>query len=188
MGNPYAPPSGNAPRPPAPAPRPPAPPPHPVPTPPGPGGQPPVLPDPMRRAGPPKPVDPEVTRAAGQQIAIFSLLLLGAVIANALPLPWQAASLGFVLAALVVGVRALIFVWRAGIRGVLIPTLSIGLSFTALLAVSMSSMLLLWPVQVERQECLQDALTIAATQSCEADYQQALEDRLLELTGTTTRD
>ena len=84
------------------------------------------------------------------------------MVTTTLPLPWQAASLVFVVAALVVGIRALRFVWRAGLRGVLVPMLAVGLAFTALLSVSMASLLALWPVQLERQQCLQDALTIAS--------------------------
>lgn len=176
MGNPYAPPSGNAPRPPTPDPHPPGQPPHPVPGPPGPR---PGEPDQVGRTVP-RP-DPEAARAASRRVLHFSLLLLAGVVTSALPLPWQAASLAFVVAALVVGIRALSAVWRAGLRGLLVPLLAIGLSFTALMSIALASLLALWPVQLERQRCLSSALTIAATQTCQADYQDALEDRLLEL-------
>ena len=180
MGNPYAPPSGNAPRPPAPAPRPPGQPPHPVP---GPPGEPrPGDPDQVGRAAI-RP-DPEAARAASRRVLHFALLLLAGLVTSALPLPWQAASLAFVVAALVVGVRALISVWRAGLRGVLVPMLAIGLAFTALMSMAMVSLLALWPVQLERQQCLTSALTIAASDKCQVDYQHTLENRLRELGRT----
>ena len=177
MGNPYAPPSGNAPRPPAPAPHPPEPLPHPLPGPPGPSR--PGDPDEVGRTTP-RP-DPEAARAASRRVLHFALLLLAGVITSALPLPWQAASLGFVVAALVAGVRALSSVWRAGLRGVLVPMLAIGLAFTALMSIALASLLALWPVQLERQQCLAGALTIAATEKCQVDFQTTLEDRLREL-------
>ncbi|HEY5518634.1 MAG TPA: hypothetical protein VIK17_03200 [Cellulomonas sp.] len=108
----------------------------------------------------------------------FGLLLLAGVVTSALPLPWQAASLVFIVAALVVGVRALRSVWRAGLRGMLVPMLTIGLVFTALMSVSMASLLALWPVQLDRQDCLQGALTIAARETCQVTFQNALEAKL----------
>lgn len=182
MGNPYAPPSGNAARPPTPPLHPPGQPPHPVPVPPG--SPHPGEPDPLE--GSARRPDPEAARAASRHIMHFGLLLLAAVVTSTLPLPWQAASLVFIVAALVVGIRALRSVWRAGLRGVLVPMLAIGLAFTALMSVSMASLLALWPVQLERQECLQGALTIAARESCQVDFQHTLEERLRELTRTRT--
>lgn len=182
MGNPYAPPSGNAPRPPAPDPHPPGQPPHPVPGPPGPPR--PGDPDQVGRTAPR--TDPEAARAASRRVQHFSLLLLAGVVTSALPLPWQAASLGFVVAALVVGIRALSAVWRAGLRGPLVPMLAIGLAFTALMSIALASLLALWPVQLERQQCLNGALTIAASETCEIQYETTLEDRLRELGRTAS--
>ena len=105
---------------------------------------------------------------------------------NALPLPFQAASLGFVLAAIVLGIRALFAARRAGLRGLLVSALAIGLAFTSLLLVSIVALLALWPMQLERQQCLQQAQTLAATSGCQADFQRTLDDRLREMRGTGT--
>lgn len=110
----------------------------------------------------------------------FGVMLLAAVMTNTLPLPWQAGSFLFLVAALVVGVRALVSVWRAGLRGVLLPVLALGLVFTALLSLSMIGLLTLWPVQMERQDCLRDALTIAAEERCEKAFDTTVEERLLD--------
>ena len=177
MSNPYAPPSGHAPPSggPAPAPNPPVPAP--------PDSRQPRSPVPAARKPPP---DPKVVQAAGRRVTTFSLLLLASVATNTLPLPWQAASLGFVLAALVVGVRALRFVWRAGLRGLLVSMLAVGLSFTLVLAVAMAGLLAVWPAQLARQHCLRGALTIAATQGCETDFTRAVENRVQRMTKTPT--
>lgn len=116
---------------------------------------------------------------------LFGLLLLATMATATLPLPLQSASLVFVVAALVVGIRALGSVWRAGVRGALVPMLAIGITFTALLSVATAGLLALWPMQLDRQHCLHDALTISANAKCQLDYkhtlldyQHTLEDRL----------
>jgi len=111
------------------------------------------------------------------------LLVLAALVTGTLPLPMQAAALLFSVAAIVVGVRALRAVWRPGLRERLAPVLLLGLVFASLLAISFSVMLALWPVQMERQECVSRALTLSARQACETRYQEALVERLEEMTG-----
>lgn len=114
---------------------------------------------------------------------LFGLLLLATIVTGSLPLPWQAGSLGFVVAALVVGIRALRSVRRAGVRGGLVPLLAVGLAFTALLSLGTVGLLALWPVQLDRQHCLQDALTISANDKCQTDYQHTLLDYQHTLEG-----
>ena len=125
-------------------------------------------------------------RTVSQRLMTFALLLLATVLTNVLPLPLQAASLGFALAALVVGIRTLRFAWRAGVRGRLVRALAVGLTFTALLSVAIASPLAVWPVQLARQQCLQRALTIAATQNCQLDFQRTLNERLQQLRGAAS--
>jgi hypothetical protein len=113
----------------------------------------------------------------------FGVMLLAAVMTSSLPLPWQVGSFLFLVAAMVVGVRALVSVWRVGLRGALVPLLALGLVFTGLLSLSMLSLLALWPVQMERQNCLRDALTIAAEERCEVTFRTTVEERLLEMSA-----
>lgn len=183
MSNPYAPPSSGG-RP-APAPTPPptdglvddgsAPDPGSMPPPRPPGA--PVTPPPPRPAP-----DPEAVRAASRRVLHFGLLMLASLVTASLALPWQAAGLAFALAAVVMGARAMRAVWRAGLRGALVPVLAIGLAFAAMLSASLATMLVLWPVQVERQDCLRDALTISAREACEQQFQDALTERLEQAT------
>ena len=173
MGNPYAPPSGERTRADAPTPTqdqrsgpqsPPPPPPRPTP----------VVPPPTPRP----PADPELERATSRRVLHFAGLLLGAVLASMLPLPGRALGIVLVLAALVVGVRALVLAWRGGVPGGVVPMLGVGVVSAAFVALFMLVMLSFWPQEMARQTCLRDAVTIAATERCEADYRRAFDERL----------
>ena len=139
-------------------------------------------PQPGRGAPAAPPLDPQTARTAQRLVLHFVLLVLAALITATLPLPVQAAALLFAVAALVVGLRALRVVWRPGLRERLAPVLLLGLTFAALLVLSLSVMLALWQVQVEHQKCTARALTIGAREECEVRYQESIERRLEELT------
>lgn len=111
------------------------------------------------------------------------LLILAGLATSALPLPWQVASLGFTLTAIVVGIRALRRIRRPGRRDPISPLLVFGLMFAVLMTLSTVGTLMLWPVQMARQECLSTAVTISAREQCEADYEAGLRDRLQQLTS-----
>ena len=130
---------------------------------------------------PPNPPDPEDVRRASRRVMDFGLLMLATLVTAAMPLPWQAAGLAFAVATVVVGIRALQAAWRAGLR-TLVPLLGVGLAFAMLMSVALGAMLALWPLQVERQDCLRDALTISARETCEADFQESLQERLEQAT------
>lgn len=133
-----------------------------------------MQPDPPRKA--PEPAELE---SATRKVMHFGLLMLASLVMFDRPLPWQAAALALVVAALVVGVRALIAVWRTGMRGVIIPALGVGLLLSGLMASTLTMMLAAWPITVERQECLAGALTISAKEGCESQYSDALQQSLI---------
>ena len=112
--------------------------------------------------------------------------MLASLVTASLPFPWQVGALLFAVVALVIGIRALIAVWRAGVRGALVPVLAAGLFFAAMLSVSLTMMLALWPIQVENQQCLRDAVTISARDACAEQLQDALDERIRQ--ATTPRD
>lgn len=130
--------------------------------------------------------DPELARAAQRLVLHFVLLVLASLVTATLPLPLQVAALVFAVAAVVVGLRALRLVWRPGLRAQLAPLLLFGLAFAGLLTVSLSVMLALWPVQMERQTCMSRALTLGAQEACQARYEESLVLRLEELMGGPT--
>ncbi len=129
---------------------------------------------------PPAPVrsDPEQVRLASRQVVHFGVLMLATLLVAPLGLPGQVASLVLGLASLVVGVRALRAVWRAGVRGALVPVLAVGLGFALVMVVSFATMLALWPLQEELRRCLDGALTISAQEQCQDDFQRGLQERL----------
>ena len=122
------------------------------------------------------PQDPERIAAANRQVMAFGLVMLGTYIALQLPLPWTIAALVGAVASLVLGIRALIAVRRAGARGLPVVVLWVVLVMAALLALSVVVMLLTWPVHMEHQTCLRDALTISAQERCAESLQQDLEE------------
>jgi hypothetical protein len=106
----------------------------------------------------------------------FGLAMLATLLATGLPLPWKVAAAVFGLAAVVLGVIALRAVWRAGARGALIPVLGTGLALSVLVLFGIVVVLLLWPVQAELERCQRDALTISASEQCQKDFDEAIEN------------
>ena len=194
MGNPYAPPRPDAPQQPRPEPpqppeegaRPDAPvPPGAGPTPdaplppPPPGWPAPHAPAAGRPPAPPEPAepDPELARQATRRVLHFGLLLLSVIVVSTMPFPWQAVSLALALGAIVVGIRALVAVWRARVRGALVPALGIGVGLSAMLALQMVSTLITWDVALAHQQCLDGAITVSAEKRCDVERTHALEEK-----------
>lgn len=138
-----------------------------------------------RPATPPPDIDPDDLRVVNRRVRTFVLLVVAALVTSTFRLPWQLGGLVFAAAALGVGVAALVAARKPGLRQQVAPLILVGLVFTGLMAASMSTTLLLWSAQVERQECLSTALTIGARQACENAYEDAVEERLSELSGRT---
>ncbi|WP_127571434.1 hypothetical protein [Georgenia faecalis] len=143
---------------------------------PHPGG---AHPDGARR-GRPQPT-PEQARAATRPVMWFSLVLLTAVVVPMMgvrwPLPLVSGALA--LAALVVGVYALVRVWRAGVRGAIVPTLAISLVLAAYLLVSAVVQAAMWPAYAAYADCTDRALTVQAERACRAELEDAVTDRIL---------
>jgi len=199
VGNPYAPPRPDAPQRPRPespqapdgrsrpdAPQPPAPAAHPSTGPHPPAGPPPSgtpTGTPHRPDDPVEP-DPERARLASRTVLRFGVLMLAMLLVSALPFPWQAASIVVGVLAVVVGVRALVAVWRARVRGVLVPALALGIGLAAMLCLQMASTLVLWDLATARQQCLDGAITVAAERRCEVAWQASLDERMNRLVPT----
>lgn len=139
-------------------------------------------PAPQRPVTPP---DPEALAAAGRRIRDFALFLLAALLTSSLPVPWLVGSALLAVGAVVAGVRAVVAVWRTGVRSAMIPVLAVGVGFAAMFAVSISLQLAFWPLVVERQDCLRDALTLAAREQCQETFDETLQDRVTR--GLTPR-
>uniref|UniRef100_UPI0028E7961D hypothetical protein n=1 Tax=uncultured Cellulomonas sp. TaxID=189682 RepID=UPI0028E7961D len=129
-----------------------------------------------------QPPDPEGSESAFGLTRLFGVLVLSSVLVATLPLPWQAAAFLFAVPAVVVGLRALVVATRARTRG-LVPLLAVGGVVALLWTLFLGGIALQWPAVLERQECLEGALTVTATSACELQYEQHVE----RLT-TTLRD
>lgn len=143
------------------------------------GGPPPAAPGRPQQPQPPqRPEDPAAYEALRKRLGLFLLLLVASLLVLSLPLPFQVASVVFSAWAVVVGARAVVAAWRGGIRRAAVP-LAAGLVGIAMwMTLSAGLQLALWPVLLERQDCLREALTTSAREACEDDYQQAVEERL----------
>ena len=118
-----------------------------------------------------------------RRMGTFLLLVLASLLTSRLRLPWQLGGLGFSLAAFGTGIWAFVAARRPGLREQVAPMLVVGLVFTVMLVLSMSSSLVLWSEQQAHQTCLDNALTLSAQHACEVEYQDAVERRLDELTN-----
>jgi hypothetical protein len=176
MGNPYAPkPPGTPPS------RPPQPPMPPASDAPGaPGQKAPGQPSWPQQPAPAKPerppVDPDEARRGTRAVMNFGLLMLAALVTTTLALPWRMVSVAIAIGALVVGIRAFRRIWRAGMRGTLVAALSAGMVMTIALAVTTLAVIPVWHIEMDRQGCLDQALTVSAKSECESIYTKQIKD------------
>ncbi|NUU18205.1 hypothetical protein HP550_13190 [Cellulomonas humilata] len=133
----------------------------------------------------PQPPDPVLTARAAGLTRLFGVLVLASVLVATLPLPWQAPALLFALPALVVGVRALGVAARARTRG-LVPLLAAGVVVALLWTTALGVMAYTWPALLAQQKCLEGALTISATSTCESQYQKELSTLLTPFEEAST--
>jgi hypothetical protein len=99
----------------------------------------------------------------------FGLLVLASLLVNGLDLPWQAAAIGFSVAAVVVGIQAVRAVARARMRTAATVFTSVGVGLAALMVIGQGLALAFWPLQADYQKCRRDALTISAQQQGQVD-------------------
>jgi hypothetical protein len=117
-----------------------------------------------------------VLARVGRLVRHFSVWLVATVVVSLLPLPWRVAMLVFLGGAAWAGVRALVAVGSARIRGGLLPMLTAGLVLTGILLLGALGSLATWPLETARQDCLRGALTRTATAACERDYREGLQE------------
>lgn len=105
----------------------------------------------------------------------FGLVMLASLLLSSVDLPWRMLSVVVGAVALVVGVRALRTVWRAGVRGLLVAVLAAGMTMTVVLAVSTLAVIPVWQIEMDRQHCLGQAITMTAESSCQTAYETAID-------------
>ena len=119
--------------------------------------------------GRPAPTE-EQRKNAMRYARIFLLLALATMFGSGLVLPWKLLPLALGLAALVVGVIALVKLVRRRM-GVVWPVLvSLALLMTGLTTVGLAGMVALWNDTAEYESCMRSALTLDAVETCQDGY------------------
>ena len=121
---------------------------------------------------------PEEALAAGRSVLKFGAVLLVALLAMQWPVPWQVVSPVAGVAAVYLGIRALMTYRRSGASMFTWVFLVVGVGMSVLLTFASLSLLTMWDVQAEHQQCMDRALTVQAEQACTDAYEQAVQDRL----------
>ena len=159
--------------PPQPPPQPPRPQPHqkrrpPPPRPPAahlpPAGPAPHGPDGAR--GPQDPAGRERAAVAARRSNLFVLLALASLVSASLPLPWGIAGTAFGVAALVVGLMAVIAAMDARLRAGRVAVLWVSLAVVAVVVLLQLVRLVAYPTIVQDQECRREAITLTAQAAC----------------------
>lgn len=117
----------------------------------------------------PEPTDAQ-TKEARSFLWVFIALLAGMLISSELALPWKLLPLALGVAALVVGIMAMVKIIRFGMHRMLRVIVSMGLAATAFMTLGLAAMVALWPLTAKYETCMQSALTVQATENCVQDY------------------
>lgn len=138
-------------------------------------------PGPLPQRPAPAPPDPEGAVRAGRIAGYFALAVLASVLVSFLRLPYSLAASVVAVVAMGLGAWALSVASRARVRGTLPIILVAGLVVAFLWSIAMALPLLALRAELDRQSCLDGALTVSAQSACQADYEKALQaqrDRL----------
>lgn len=132
-------------------------------------------PAPVRTApgkpGPGKPAPTkEQSRSAAGYLRIFAALLLAMLFTSNLALPWKLVPLALGVAAVVVGIIALVKQIRYGLRPFVRVATSMGLAAAFFMTIGLAAMVSLWPMTEKYEACMDSALTLKAQEGCTQDY------------------
>ncbi len=121
---------------------------------------------PSRQSSPPSDKELAETR---RLLRVFMLLLLGTLLTANFPLPWKVLGLLFGLAALTVGILAMVNLVRQKAPALVRVSTTVGLVASLLLTMATGAAVLLWPLTAQYEECMASALTSKAQRQCEED-------------------
>ncbi|WP_127126656.1 hypothetical protein [Georgenia sp. SYP-B2076] len=128
-------------------------------------------------------------RDALRSVRRFGLLLLVAMALGLLTLPWPWPLLSGVLclAALALGIVALVKVRTARIRGAMTTVLAVGLVVAAVMGMATLSQAVLWREYGAYTECAQAAITEQGRDACTSRLERSLDDRLRQMQQVVER-
>lgn len=97
------------------------------------------------------------------------LLILGAFLSSNFPLPWKVLGLLFSLAALTVGILAMVSLVRQKAPALVRMSTTVGLVVALMLTIGTGAAIILWPITERYETCMTTALTSKAQRECEED-------------------
>ncbi|WP_035776769.1 hypothetical protein [Arthrobacter sp. H5] len=123
----------------------------------------------MSTHGPQSPPETSAKETAGTrtQLTVFILLLVATMLAASFPLPWKVLGLMFALAALTVGIIALVGTIRHRLPRLMRIATIAGLVASLFFTLGTGAQIILWPVVQQYEECSATALTSKAQGTCE---------------------
>lgn len=124
----------------------------------------------------------EQLKELGRSLSWFAGAMLLTFLFSQLPLPYAAAAPVLGIATIVLGVRAIVRSRRISTRNLLTPMALMGIALAFMLTLTGASRIVLWPIEMHKQECLQLAITDTARSECIHQYNEALQERLDSLT------
>lgn len=102
-------------------------------------------------------------------VRVFMLLILGAFLSSNFPLPWKVLGLLFSLAALTVGILAMVSLVRQKAPALVRMSTTVGLVVALMLTIGTGAAIILWPITERYETCMTTALTSKAQRECEED-------------------
>ncbi|GAB3548018.1 hypothetical protein GCM10027404_11150 [Arthrobacter tumbae] len=124
---------------------------------------------PAKPSGQPSPPSDKDIASTRALLRVFMLLLLGTLLGTSFPLPWKVLGLVFGLAAVTVGIIALVGLVRQKAPTLLRISTTVGLVASLFLTLGAGATILLWPVTEQYEECTATALTSKAQRECDED-------------------
>lgn len=127
--------------------------------------------------------DENAKAGALRWVRVFGALLVLALGLGLVSLPWPWLLLPGLLcvAALVTGIVALVKVRGAKIRGSLTPVLVLGIVLSAFMSLAASGQVVLWREYGAYTECMAGAITEQAKDSCVAQLERSLDERMRQV-------
>ena len=135
---------------------------------------------------PPRPVRQPFSPRVVKTTRAFALSLALSVVLAILPLPWSRAGLAFAVAAVVLGVVAMLAMRSGASTGLWALTI-VGTLAAGSLSLTYGASVLFYKELAAYQACSADALTITAVDRCSAEFEKAQKERTAELQATVER-
>ena len=131
-------------------------------------------PSPSKPAARKTPDADEQKQSARGYLRIFVALVVAVLLTSGLALPWKVVPLVLGVAAVVVGIMTLIKVLRSKLGAVPVFVTSLGLAASAMMVLGLGLAVATWDSTEKLESCLDNALTMAAEDSCKSEFSNGI--------------